>query len=253
MRIILDIDLHGKKSDSRPYIQFKQLIEEVLDDKELAESAASMEDKAKVFDQLREALHIALPEGKNGLNDNGDESDIKSIEKKVTEFREWLVSDEKRKQAYSKMIEQLDKYWAKLFAAPLVIDTTEGQIIIAPQRTNNLMERFFRGEKRRSRKKSGTASLSKILKTILADIPLVRNLEKEEYCRIILNGCSSLAERFSQIDEKNVRERLRQAELNHDRIPPVVKKIIKQSDLPQRILTIYRSASIKDANCHLRS
>jgi hypothetical protein len=253
LRIILDIDLHGKKSENRPYIQVKQLIEEVLDDKELVESAASMEDKAKVFDQLREALRIALSEGKNGLNDNGDESDIKSIEKKVTEFREWLVSDEKRKQTYSKMIEQLDKYWAKLFAAPLVIDTTEGQIIIAPQRTNNLMERFFRGEKRRSRKKSGTASLSKILKTILADTPLVRNLEKEEYCRIILNGCSSLAERFSQIDEKNVRERLRQAELNHDRIPPVVRKIIKQSDLPQRILTIYRSASIKDANCHLRS
>jgi hypothetical protein len=134
-----------------------------------------------------------------------------------------------------------------------VIDTTEGQIIIAPQRTNNLMERFFRGEKRRSRKKSGTASLSKILKTILADTPLVRNLEKEEYCRIILNGCSSLAERFSHIDEKIVRERLRQAELNHDRIPPVVKKIIRQSDLPQRILTIYRSESIKNANCHLRS
>jgi hypothetical protein len=163
------------------------------------------------------------------------------------------VSDEKRKQTYSKMIEQLDKYWAKLFAAPLLIDTAEGQTTIAPQRTNNLMERFFRGEKRRSRKKSGTASLSKILKTILADTPLVRNLEKEEYCRIILNGCSSLAERFSQIDEKNVRERLRQEELNHDRIPPAVKKIIKQSDLPQRILTIYRSASIKNANCHLQS
>jgi len=163
------------------------------------------------------------------------------------------MNDEKRKQTYSKMIEQLDKYWAKLFAAPLVIDTTEGQIIIAPQRTNNLMERFFRGEKRRSRKKSGTASLSKILKTILADTPLVRNLEKEEYCRIILNGCSTLAERFSQIDEKMVREQLRQSESNQERIPPAVKKMIKQPDLPQKILTLYLGASKQYANCHLRS
>ncbi len=140
------------------------------------------------------------------------------------------------------MIEQLDKYWEKLFADPLVINTTEGQIIIAPQRTNNMMERFFRGEKRRSRKKSGTASLSKTLKTILADTPLVRNLEKEQYCRIILDGCSTLAERFSQIDEKMVREQLRQAELNQERIPAAVKKIIKQLDLPQKILTFYLNA-----------
>ena len=41
------------------------------------------------------------------------------------------------------MIEQLDKYWEKLFADPLVINTAEGQIRIAPQRTNNLMERFL--------------------------------------------------------------------------------------------------------------
>lgn len=250
---ILDIDLHDKARDNRPYIQVKQLLDEVLGDQELKESAESLEDKAKVFDQLREALRIALPEGKNGLNDIGDESDIKSIEKKVTEFREWLESDEKRKQTYSKMIGQLDKYWEKLFADPLVINTSEGQIIIAPQRTNNMMERFLRGEKRRSRKKSGTASLSKTLKTILADTPLVRNLEKEQYCKIILNGCSTLAERFSQIDEKMVREKLRQAELNQERIPPAVKKIIKQPDLPQKILTLYLRASKQYANCHLRS
>jgi len=250
---VLDMDLHDKASDHRPYRQVKGLLDDVLGDQELKESVESLEDKATVFDQLREALHIALPEGKNGLNDNGDESEIKSIEKKVTEFREWLASDEKRKQTYSKMIEQLDKYWEKLFADPLVINTAEGQIRIAPQRTNNLMERFLRGEKRRSRKKSGTSSLSKTLKTILADTPLVRNLEKEEYRRIILNGCSTLAERFSQIDEKMVREQLRQAELNQERIPPAIKKMIKQRDLPQKILTLYLGASNQYANCHLRS
>ena len=29
--------------------------------------------KYEVFDKLREALRIAMPEGKSGLNDNGDE------------------------------------------------------------------------------------------------------------------------------------------------------------------------------------
>jgi len=253
LKKILETGLHDKASDQRPYRKVKGLVDEVLGVPELKESAESLEAKAKVFDQLREALRIALLEGKKGLNDTGDESDTKSIEKKVAEFRQWLDNDEERKQTYSKMIEQLDKYWEKLFADPLVINTAEGPIRIAPQRTNNLLERFLRGEKRRSRKKNGIASLNKTLKAILAETPLVRNLEKEEYRRIILNGCSTLAERFSQIDQKMVREQLRLSELNQERISPVAKKMIKQPDLPQRILTFYLGARKQYANCHLRS
>jgi len=236
---IMDIRLRDKAKDNRPFIQAQKLLEEVLADKQLNESAASMEAKAKVFDKLREALRIALPEGKNGLNDNGDEKDLKTIEKKVTEFRHWLVSEEKRKETYLKMIEQLDKYWEKLFADPLVVNTPEGQIIIVPQRTNNILEKFFRGEKRRDRKKSGTASLNKTLKAILADTPLVRNLENDEYYRTILTGCSTLAERFAQIDDKTVRERLRQAGKNQEKIPPEVKSIIKQADLPEKMYALF--------------
>jgi len=44
--------------------------------------------------------------------------------------------------------------------------------------------------------------------------------------------CTFLAERFLQIDDKIVRDQLKQAEENHDKIPPEIKKIIKQTDLP---------------------
>ncbi len=53
----------------------------------------------------------------------------------------------------------------------------EGIQYIQPQRTNNILEQFFRGIKRRGRKKSGMSSLSKLLKTTLADTPLVQNLK----------------------------------------------------------------------------
>lgn len=163
------------------------------------------------------------------------------------------MGDELRKTTYLKMIEQMDKYWEKLFANPLIVNSSEGPITIVPQRTNNILERFFRAVKRRGRKKSGTASLNKMLKTILADTPLVRNFDKEEYQKIILNGCSSLAERFSQIDDKIVRDQLRQAEDNCEKIPPEVKKIIKQKDLPQKISAVFLRHSKFNANCHLRA
>ena len=229
------------------------MLDEVLSDEQLKESAAEMEANAKVFDKLREALRIALPEGKKGLNDDGDETDIRTIEKKVTEFRGWLVSNEKRKQTYLKMIEQMDKYWEKLFADPLVVNTRQGKVTITPQRTNNILERFFRGEKRRGRKKSGTASLNKTLKTILADTPLVRNLKNEEYLGIILNGCSTLAERFSLIDAQIVQEELRKAENNQEKISREAKWIIKQPDLPKKISAFFWGANKMNANCHLRT
>jgi len=250
---IKDIFLRDKAKDNRSFYQVKQLLDEVLADKQLNESAANMEAKAKVYDKFREALRIAMPEGKKGLNDDGDGTDISAIEKKVTQFRDWLVSNEKRKETYLKMIEQMDKYWEKLFADPLVVDTPEGQISITPQRTNNILERFFRGEKRRSRKKSGTSSLNKTLKAILADTPLVRNLNNEEYLGIILNGCSTLAERFSLIDDKIVREQLRKAENNHEKISREAKWIIKQPNLPEKISALFLDNSKMNANCHLRT
>ncbi|MEA2038902.1 MAG: transposase [Thermodesulfobacteriota bacterium] len=251
LQSISGIHLRDKAKDNRPFIQVNQLIEKVLIDGDLNNAAAAMEEKIEVFDKLREALRIAMPEGKNGLNDNGDEMDIKTIEEKVATFKEWLIGDESRNLTYLKMIEQMNKYWKKLFADPLIVNTPEGPVTIAPQRTNNILERFFRGEKRRGRKRSGTASLNKTLKTILADTPLVRNLEKEEYQQIILNGCSSLAERFSQIDDKIARDQLKQAEKNREKILPEVKKIIKRTDLPQKISALFFGHSKFNANCHL--
>ena len=146
----------------------------------------------------------------------------------------------------------MEKYWEKLFADPLIVNTSEGQLTISPQRTNNMLERFFRGEKRRFRQKSGTAVLSRTLKAMLAETPLVRNLDNDEYYSIILNGCSTLAERFSQIDDKRVREELRLAQSNQEKIAPEVKSIIKHVDLPEKISTLLLGTSKIHANCHLR-
>ena len=186
-----------------------------------------------------------FPESKNGINDNGDDSDIKSIEEKVTAFRKWLVSNKRRKTTYAKMLEQLDKYWVKLFADPLPVVTSEGMVYIQPQRTNNILERFFRGEKRRSRKKSGMASLNKALKATLADTPLVQNLKNCEYMDIILNGCSGLAERFPQIDARLVQEKMEKAKNSNEKILPAIKKLIKDSDLTMKISSLFSSVNAK--------
>jgi len=238
---IMDIHLRGSVRDNKPFFQVYRTFKKTVEDKRLNELAASLEPKAVVFDKLRTAMRIALPEGKNGINDNGDDADMKSIEEKVTAFRKWLDSDARREATYANMIAQLDKYRDKLFADPLPVVTPDGIQYIQPQRTNNILERFFRAEKRRGRKKSGMASLNKVLKTALADTPLVQNLKNSEYMEIILNGCSRLAERFSQIDAYLVQKEMEDAQNGKERILPVIKKLIRDSDLTTKISALFSS------------
>jgi hypothetical protein len=147
------------------------------------------------------------------------------------------------------MIEQLDKYWDKLFADPITVTSSTGkQVTIQPQRTNNILERFFREEKRRSRRKSGTSSLNRTLKNVLADTPLVRNLDNEEYQRIMRGGCKTLAERFSQIDEEMVRTELKRIQTSENRILNTLKAVIRKPDLLSDISDIFFNVGKKDAN-----
>jgi hypothetical protein len=110
-----------------------------------------MEEKTQIFDQLRDAMRIAASDGKKGLNDDGDDVDIETIEEAVTLFRN---SDKIKAAAeanvdYKKMVKQIDKYWEKLFADPIMVTTASGEtILVQPQRTNNILERFFREIKR---------------------------------------------------------------------------------------------------------
>jgi hypothetical protein len=239
LKQIMEVRLRGIVKDNKPYYLVYRTLDEAVNDYQLNDLAASLERKAKVFDKLRSAMRIALPDGKDGINDNGENADMRSIKEKVIVFRKWLIGDEQRKETYTKMLKQIDKYWEKLFADPLPVLTPEGIVYIQPQRTNNILEQMFREEKHQGRKKSGTASLSKVLKAMLAETPLIQNLRNSEYMDIILDGCSTLAERFSRIDAGLVQKEMEATRSNQERILPSIKKLSRDCDLTEKISTLF--------------
>jgi hypothetical protein len=103
------------------------------------------------------------------------------------------------------------------------------------------VERFFRDLKRKNRRKSGTVSLNKTLKFILADTPLVKNLDNVEYLEIILDDSSTLEERFEKIDSCLVVKKLKDEQKKYERISPEMKKIIiiRQPDLPEQLAMLF--------------
>ena len=99
--------------------------------------------------------------------------------------------------------------------------------------------------KRQGRKKTGMRSLNKTLKAVLADTPLVQNLKNDKYMEIILNGCSSLAERFSQIDAHLVQKELAKTAESNSKILPGIKKMIRDTELTVKISTLFSSTIAK--------
>jgi len=235
------VELSNDKRDNRPYVKVIRNLYETMDDKVLRTTANQMQEKIAVFDKLRDAMRIALPEGKCGLNDRGYKEDMRTIEKRVEEFCEWLSTDKALsiKEEYKKMIAQIKKYWEKLFSDPIIVDTPKGKIAIQPQRTNNILEQLFRQMKRTYRRIGGVKSLGKRMQTMLANTPYVKNLDNPEYMKIILDRKETLEERFAEIDIKIVRKQLQKLQEDSVKIPRAIKKIIKMPELPEALVAIF--------------
>jgi hypothetical protein len=141
VRQLNDIQLAGTRKDNRTYRKMLHDLVGVRNDSVLHQAASRMEEKVEVFDKFRAAMRITLPENKRGLNDDGELVNIKTVEKEVDMFTNRIRKNKyySKDPDYQKMIEQIQEYWEKLFADPIVVKTASGCRVIQPQRTNNIL------------------------------------------------------------------------------------------------------------------
>ena len=176
------------------------------------------------------------------------------IQKAVRAFRNRISSrsDYQSTHHWKSMIDQMDKYWGKLFADPITVQTPNGPLRIQPQRTNNIMERFFRDFRRGARRRSGHNSISKFLQSMLADTPLVRNLENPQYLKVLLNGAPTLEECFARIDTDAVRKEMEAAQKCLDRVPPNIRQLIAAPAFPIALCRLFQKSLTPKSNRVLR-
>lgn len=243
---IKDIQLRGQWRDNGPYFKVHIALKPLIKDRTLWKAVDAIEAKIALFEKLRKAMCIAMPAGSHGLNDEGPKGNIRTIETRVRKFRDQVV----RPKAYAqdsdaqKMIKQIDKYWEKLFADPITVHRPAGSLLIQPQRTNNILEQFFRSLKRSNRRRTGNASSSRMLRTMLAETPLVRNLDNPAYMKILLNGKASLEAVFAAIDIDTLRQEFRKAQDSPQRIPAELKPLIAIANFPEKLAnTIEKTAA----------
>ena len=188
---------------------------------------------------LRKAMRIAPVNKNNGLNDDGGQESMNTIRQGVERFRKKLKKKPKlaNDDLCQKIGKQIDKYAEKLFADPIEVKTPAGKALIYPQRTNNILEQFFRSFRRTQRRKTGNNSLKQMLQTMLAETPLIKNMDNPEYMKILLDGKQSLEDLFAEID-KNIRVENEESKQKSRRIVPG-RSVMKLKNLPERVVQLF--------------
>ena len=224
---------------NRLFAKLANKISDVVQDPAFAESTQELKWRCEIFDDLRKKMRIAEPGSKKGLNDDGTYQFMTSIEKGVQQFRSRIQTDRTLSgdTLCCKVVEQIDKYSNKLFADPIEVNTSSGSMTIYPQRTNNMLEQFFRNLRRSHRRKSGNNSMRRVLQAMLADTPLIKNLDNPKYMELLLNGKNRLEELFAEIENNSCIDEFEPVP-DTDRILPGFRKLIKMQNLPSLIFRL---------------
>jgi hypothetical protein len=202
----------------------------VLEDSNLKQQMAAMEKKAADFDELRSIMKIAPIYGVKGLNDDGEECNVTLMEAQLKVFIESDTIKNNSDKSYKKMIDQILKYWKMLFSKPVEARLPNGEIVhVYPGRTSNCLERLFREFQRLEYKRTGMSTLGRTARAMIAETPMMKNLECPQFMKIILNGQPSLAARFAQLDRKLISKRAEKSQ-SEEKLPAGVKKIVNDPD-----------------------
>jgi len=240
----LNLFPHSDRRDNQLLLKLRREISVVAKDLELCRAVEDLCWRSHVFDRLRKAMRIAPPDGGNGLNDEGTAKAMSTIRQGVEQFRHDLERDTKLADdpLSHKMAKQIDKYGDKLFADPIQVATPNGTVTLYPQRTNNILEQFFRGVRRGQRRKTGNDSMSRVLQTMLADTPLVKNLDNPEYMKVLLNGKANLEELFAGLAATPFASTT-ESRADTERILPGFQKLIKLPTLPEQVARLFTRTS----------
>jgi len=240
-----DIQLRALWQDNGVYFKVFLELKKLSQDATLRKAVEDITRKIAIFDRLRQAMRIAPLAGRSGLRDSGGGTSVNTIKHRVEKFRAWLTGrkDYHQDRGAQNMITQIDKYWKKLFADPITVQTPAGPIQIQPQRTNNIIEQFFRDMKRGNRRKTGNGSSSRMLRAMLAQTPLVKNLDNPNYLKILLHGKATLEEVFADIEIATLRNEFKKAQINPEKIPASIKRLIAMENYPEKLLAMVQKAA----------
>jgi hypothetical protein len=229
------------------------MIRAVVENRSLRKTVEQYQIKLAVFTDLREAFGTVPRSVNNGLTQTKELTSLrehKKIKNAVNGFLKTLRKrnnrdkDKKRVDLYNRVIGKIDEYGDRLFPDPLVVVLEDGQRTFFIHRTNNIVEQFFRWLNYGFRRIHGNHSVRRNLENIPEQLPLVENLKNPEYMKLIFGSDAKMAEAFSEIDVKIVRE------MEKDHYPKKtihssrkIKRTLRSPDFREQLLSAFQAVA----------
>jgi hypothetical protein len=180
-------------------LNLNERLREYREDAVIGAAAAHYEKAHALFAQLRQALRLGEA-GKTPMSESyplrqeeqGEvQRDLRRLCQIWREQKEQSAAQEK--QLYEVVLSHVERYEGKLFYEGTAKLNEEGD------RTTNELERFWRKEKRRCRRRRGNSELKKQMTVLPADALLVGNLEVAEYVAVVLGSLEELPQRLAEV------------------------------------------------------
>ena len=84
-----------------------------------------------------------------------------------------------------------------------------------------------------------------MLQNMLAQTPLVRNLKNPEYMKLLLDGKTTIEEVFAEIEITQLRQELKNAQQNPEKIPAKIKNLINEPQYPEKLANLVKKSELQ--------
>ncbi|MDI1290229.1 MAG: hypothetical protein PSX37_09825 [bacterium] len=186
----------------------------------LAQVARRLRKRAQLFDELRDALRLIPKSGEPEVDSSSEPSpqgpqklkevriDVDRLKTSLQERRPERGPGQDTRQAIDLILRHLEKHGDSLWGHAIPMPEGLGGGIRLIERTNNILESFFRSMKQGERRRSGRKNLAQDFENLPAAAALVRNLLDPDYVSIVCGSLDDLPQAFAQLDISRRRELL---------------------------------------------
>ena len=267
----VDAFIYTKPSDPKVLKTLKRLrriIASVASEVPFKQIVRRLRSRSKLFDELRDTLRL-VPKSSSDrskinvsktLTSDQAAAELRDIRQQVENL---TVSLEKRRpkrgpakdtrNAIDLILRHIQDHSDYLWGHVIYISKETGKQIRIVNRTNNILESFFRGMKHNERRRSGRKILTQDFENLPPEAALAYNLKCPDYVSIVCGSLEYLHEAFAKIDldrakattGSNHRGKCKSVpilpRIETASLPSVDRKLVRTEQMQQRIVAAAKS------------
>jgi hypothetical protein len=267
----VDAYIHNNPADPKVLKALKRLrrlLESVASEVPFKQIIRKLRSRAELFDELRDALRLVpkrfagSDRKESSMTISSDQAAIqlRDIREQVDEFFISLKNRRPKRgpaqdmrNAIDLITRHIEDHGQYLWGHVIGMPEEKGGGIRVVDRTNNIIESFFRGIKHDERRRSGRKILTQDFECLPPEAALVYNLNCADYVSIVCGSLDRLAKAFARIDLDRDRsiDDSKQREIGKSinplprietaALPSVDRKLIRTDQMQKQIIAAAKS------------